>query len=136
MILALFAGAAADPAPAWFDAALCKPAYDFDEANRLYEAAEKIAKPDLSKLGVAIYKIPQPIGQDGFESDEVLFAGSAVGILVKGRKADDLAARYGLQRETSSLFGASTKGYARRLADADQPMPDMGKVSVVGAAMN
>ena len=63
----------------FFDAALCNPPYALDTATALYEAAEKLAKPDMSSLGAAIYKLPHQIGRDGFESDEVLFAGSAVG---------------------------------------------------------
>lgn len=91
------AAAAADPGKAFFDAALCKPPYTTKSATALYEAAEKLAKPDLSRLGAAIYKLPQPIGQDGFQSDEVVFAGTSAGVLVQGLQAEALAARYQLK---------------------------------------
>ncbi|MGH6617894.1 hypothetical protein, partial [Sphingomonas sp.] len=96
-----------------------------------YEAAEKITKPDTSLLTAAVYKMPREIGQDGFRTREVIFAGSSIGVLVEGQQADALAARYNLTRERSTLFGASTKGYSRALPAAEQPTPDAGLVSII-----
>ncbi|KJK18674.1 hypothetical protein UB46_33800 [Burkholderiaceae bacterium 16] len=125
------AAAAADGARPFFDAALCKPPYTTKTATALYEAAEKLAKPDLSRLGAAIYRLPQPIVQDGFASDEVVFAGTSVGVLVQGRQAEALAARYQLKQETSTLLGTATKGFTRALPAAQQPLPGLGTVSIV-----
>lgn len=131
-----FAGnaASAAEASAFFDAALCKPPYSVASATEIYDAAEKLAKPDMSSLGAAIYKIPQQIGRDGFESDEVFFANSAVGVLIKGERADDLAKAYGLKPETSDLMGAASKGYALELPADQQPPEGLagpGKLSIV-----
>ncbi len=117
--------------PPFFEAALCKPPYSMESANTLYEAAEKITKPDTSLLTAAVYKMPREIGQDGFRTREVIFAGSSIGVLVEGQQADALAARYNLTRERSTLFGASTKGYSRALPAAEQPTPDAGLVSII-----
>ncbi|WNJ89350.1 hypothetical protein [Bosea sp. 685] len=117
----------------FYDAALCKPPYSLTSSTKIYEAAEKLAKPDTSSMGAAIYKIPQ-IGRDGFESDEVFFANGAVGVLIKGLRADELAAKYKLKREKPDLLGASSKGYARPLAKTLQPPAGLagpGKVSIV-----
>ncbi len=82
------------------------------------------------------------VNRDGFESDEVFFASSAVGILIKGQRADELAAKYNLQPETSDPTGASSKGYARELTPDLQPPQGLagpGKVSIVareGAALD
>ncbi len=122
------AGAAADP---FYDAAICKPPYSMDSATALYEAAEKLAKPDTSLLSAHVYKLPQELGQDGFKSNEVVFAGTSIGVLIQGEQAEALAQRYQLQRERSSLMGVSTKGYARELPADQQPQPDQGKVSIV-----
>ncbi|AOF94409.1 hypothetical protein [Sinorhizobium sp. RAC02] len=143
-IAALQAGSVAAEATdaAFYDAALCNPPYSLDAATVLYEAAEKLAKPDTSGLGAAIYKLPYQIGRDGFESDEVLFAGSAVGVLIEGQRAHELAAKYGLSPETNDLMGTSSKGYARQLASALQPAEGLagpGKVFIVareGNALN
>jgi len=118
----------------FFDAALCKPPYSTASAMEIYNAAEKLAKPDMSSLGAAIYKIPHQIGRDGFETDEVFFAASAVGVLIKGERADELAKTYGLKPETSDLLGASSKGYALELPAELQPPEGLagpGKVSIV-----
>ena len=127
--------AMAAPADAvFFDAALCKPPYSTASAMEIYNAAEKLAKPDMSSLGAAIYKIPHQIGRDGFETDEVFFAASAVGVLIKGERADELAKTYGLKPETSDLLGASSKGYALELPAELQPPEGLagpGKVSIV-----
>jgi hypothetical protein len=125
---------AATSDPTFFDAALCDPPYSMTSATAIYDAAEKLAKADTSSLGAAIYKFPQQIGRDGFESDEVFFANSAVGILIQGLHADELAAKYDLKPETSDLLGASSKGYARALPDELQPpvgLAGPGKVSIV-----
>lgn len=118
----------------FFDAALCKPPYTITSATEIYEAAEALAKPDTSSLGAAIYKLPDQIGRDGFKSSEVFFASSAVGVLIEGERADDLAAKYDLKPETSDLLGVSTKGYSRELPADQQPEPGLtgpGKVFVV-----
>lgn len=125
----------ADPAnDKFFDAALCKPPYTITSATEIYDAAEALAKADTSSLGAAIYKIPTQIGRDGFNTDEVFFANNAVGVLIEGLRADDLAAKYGLKPETSDLYGASTKGYSLELSADLLPEPGLagpGKISVV-----
>ncbi|MEN2712339.1 hypothetical protein ACQKOH_22870 [Sphingomonas sp. NPDC092331] len=125
----LFAApASADP---FYEAALCKPPYTTDTATALYEAAEKLAKPDTSMLGAYVYRLPRALGQDGFASSEVIFAGTAVGVLIEGARADALAERYGLTKERSTLLGTATKGYSRALPQDQQPQPDLGIVSIV-----
>ena len=137
VIIGVIQGGNAMAAPAdavFFDAALCKPPYTTASATEIYDAAEKLAKPDMSSLGAAIYKIPHQIGRDGFESDEVFVAASAVGVLIKGERADELAKAYGLKPETSDLMGASSKGYALELPADMQPPEGLagpGKVSIV-----
>ncbi|MGY4396467.1 hypothetical protein ACVWZA_001647 [Sphingomonas sp. UYAg733] len=126
----LFHGTAASAGP-FYDAALCKPPYTTGSATTLYEAAEKITKPDTSLLTAYVYKMPDEIGQDGFSSKEVVFAGTAVGVLVEGLQADALSKRYQLEPERSSLLGSSSKGYTRALPAAEQPLPDAGIVSIV-----
>ncbi|MBB4276041.1 hypothetical protein GGE12_003838 [Rhizobium mongolense] len=125
----------ADPAnDKFFDAALCKPPCTMTSAMEIYDAVEALAKPDTSSLGAAIYKIPNQIDRDGFKSTEVFFASNAVGILVEGQRADDLAAIFGLKPEASDLLGTSTKGYSLELPADLQPEPGMaepGKVSIV-----
>jgi hypothetical protein len=118
-------------AEAFYDAALCKPAYTTASATTLYEAAEKQAKADTSMLTAYVYTLPQDVGQDGFKTNQVVFASTSVGVLVQGLQADALAARYHLQRERSTLLGASAKGYSRVLPAAEQPTPDAGTVSVI-----
>lgn len=125
---------AAETDPAFYDAALCNPPYSMTSATEIYDAAEKLAKPDTSSLGTAIYTLPFQIGRDGFETDEVFFANGAVGVLIKGQRADDLAAKYDLKPETSDLMGTSSKGYARELSQDLQPPEGLagpGKVSIV-----
>lgn len=109
----------------FFDAALCKPPYTMTSAMKIYDVVEALAKPDTSSLGAPIYKLPNQIDRDGFKSTEVFFASNAVGILVEGERADDLAAKYGLKPETSDLLGTSTKGYSRELPADLQPEPGM-----------
>ncbi|MCZ7482868.1 hypothetical protein [Rhizobium rhizogenes] len=125
---------AAETDPTFYDAALCNPPYSMTSATEIYDAAEKLAKPDTSSLGAAIYTLPFQIGRDGFETDEVFFANGAVGVLIKGQRADDLAAKYDLKPETSDLMGTSSKGYARELSQDLQPPEGLagpGKVSIV-----
>ncbi len=119
------------PAPDFFAAAICQPPYDFGSATALYEAAEKIAGPDMSQLGAALYRLPAPIARDGFSARDVMFAGSAYGVLVDGEVAAKLAETYHLAPETTHLLGASSLGFARALPDADQPMKELGLVSIV-----
>jgi hypothetical protein len=123
--------AAGASAASFYDAALCKPAYTMESAMELYEAAEKITKPDTSLLTAYVYKLPNDLGQDGFKTNEVVFASTSVGVLIQGQQAEALAQRYQLQRERSNLMGASTKGYARALPLAEQPTPEAGTVSVI-----
>jgi len=123
---------ALSPADAdYFGAALCQPPYSLSGATALYEAAEKLAKPDTSGLGAAVYHLPAPLNRDGFTAQDVIFAGMAVGMLVNGEVAEQLAKTYDLQPEKSHLMGASTLGFARLLPDADQGMKDMGLISIV-----
>ncbi|WP_064710243.1 hypothetical protein [Rhizobium bangladeshense] len=123
----------------FFDAALCSPPYSMMSATEIYDAAEKLAKPETSSLGAAIYKIPHKIGRDGFDSDEVIFANSAVGILIKGLRSEELAAKYDLKPENSKLLGTSSKGFSRELPEHLQPAPGLagpGKVSIVAREGN
>jgi hypothetical protein len=124
---------AADKAvvPAFYEAALCKPPYTTETATALYEAAERHAKPDMSALGAAIYKLPEAIGQDGFRSNEVVFASTSIGVLVEGQVADQLAARYQLKPERSTILGTSTRGYSRTLSGTSQVGLEAGTISVV-----
>lgn len=126
---AIFSTAAS--ADQFYDAALCKPPYTTGSATTLYDAVEKLAKPDTSMLTAAVYTLPHDLGQDGFETRQVVFAGSSIGVLIEGLEADALAERYHLTKERSSLLGASTKGYAQALPADQQPQPDMGLVSIV-----
>ncbi|MFJ1312161.1 hypothetical protein [Agrobacterium sp. P15N1-A] len=125
--------------PTFFDAALCSPPYSMMSATEIYDAAEKLAKPETSSLGAAIYKILHQIGRDGFDSDEVFFANSAVGILIKGLRSEELAAKYDLKPESSELLGTSSKGFSRELPHHLQPAPGLagpGKVSIVAREGN
>ncbi|WP_198929083.1 hypothetical protein [Rhizobium sp. AC27/96] len=117
---------------AFFDAALCKPAYTTESATKMYDEAEKLAKADMSLMTAAIYKLPADFGRQGFKTSELVFAGTSFGILVDGLRADDLAKTYHLKSDDlGSLLGTATKSYARALAKADQPSAEMGIVSVV-----
>jgi hypothetical protein len=115
----------------FFGAALCQPPYSLGNATALYEAAEKIAKPDTSGLGAAIYHLRKPIERDGFVTEDVMFGGMAVGVLIKGEVAAQLAERYDLKPESSRILGSSSLGFARQLPEADQGMKDMGLISIV-----
>lgn len=122
----------AEPATAgFFDAALCKPPYSYDSATDLYQAAEKLTKPNMSNMGAAIYHLPAPIARDGFVTQDVVFAGSSVGVLVEGEVAAKLAERYDLAPEKSHLLGASSLGFSRLLLNPEQGMKELGLISVV-----
>lgn len=122
---------AAAQTPDFLAAALCEPPYSTGNAMDLYEAAEKLAKPDTSSLGAAIYHLPAPIERDGFKTQDVVFAGMSVGVLLEGAVAAELGKRYALSAEKSHLFGASTTGFARVLPEEQQGMKDLGLISIV-----
>lgn len=126
-----FAEDAAPAAPDFFGAAICQPPYSFDSAQALYEAAEKITKPDTSGFGAAVYRLSAPVTRDGFTTQAVLFAGSAIGVLIDGEVAAKLAETYHLTPEKTRLLGASSLGFSRLLPDADQKMKDWGLISIV-----
>jgi len=115
----------------FFGAALCESPYSSDIATRTYNAAEKLAKPDMSMMGAAVYHLPKPIERDRFITQDIVFAGTSVGVLVEGHAAAQLAAKYNLQRETSDLLGASTLGFSRRLPDKLQIKKDLGLISLI-----
>jgi len=129
----ILAGPAAgeETAPDFFAAAICQPPYSFSSAQALYEAAEKIARPDTSQFGAAIYHLPAPITRDGFTTQDIVFAGSAFGVLIDGDVAAKLAETYHLTPESSHLFGASTLGFARVLPEGGQSMQGLGLISIV-----
>ena len=137
--LAIFAlqsgfASAATPPVSFYDMALCKPPYTLASATDAYNAAETLAKPDMSKFGSAIYKLPKPIGRDGFESNEVIIGGTMVGVLVSGQRAQELAAKYQLKPDDAALLNTATKSYARVLPPNLQPpagLSGTGKVSVI-----
>jgi hypothetical protein len=137
-VIAFMLGCIASPARAaapaetdFFGAALCQPPYSITTATAIYEAAEKLAKPDTSSLGAAIYHLPAPVSRDGFVAQDVVFTGSSVGILVDGYVAAELAKRYDLEPEKSHLFGTSSLGFSRLLPDAEQGMKGLGLISIV-----
>lgn len=131
LVLSGLVSAGAAAAEPFYDAALCKPPYTMASATTLYESAEKLAKPDTSLLTAYVYTMPEELGQDGFRTRDVVFAGTSVGVLIEGQQADALAERYHLEREASSLYGTATKGFARALPPEQQPLPDSGTVSIV-----
>ena len=127
--LALPASAARNiPASAFFDAAICKPAYSFRHANDIYDAAEKLGKPDTSS-GAAVYHLPAPIKKDGFIAVSVVFASSTIGVLIEGNVAEKLAKHYNLAPQKENIINMS--GFARQLPDAQQGMKELGKISLV-----
>jgi hypothetical protein len=132
-VLAMLSAVVAPRASAnqFYDAAICRPPYTMAAATALYEAAEKLAKPDTSMLTAYVYTLPEELGQDGFKSRQVVFAGTTIGVLIEGLRADALAEHYQLTKERSTVFGTSTKGYARALPLEQQPQPDMGTVSII-----
>lgn len=135
--LVLFAAALSAPSvaaaatPDFFAAALCEPPYSTAAATRLYEEAESLGKADTSSLGAAIYRLPEPVEREGFKTREVVFAGMSIGVLIDGASAAQVAQRFHLPPEKSSLFGASSQGFARVLRDDLQGMKDLGLISIV-----
>ncbi|MCD1127467.1 hypothetical protein LPW36_15940 [Jinshanibacter sp. LJY008] len=127
--LVAFSGSANAANSPFYDGAICQPPYTVDSATKLYEQAEKISKYELQGMA-AIYQMSENIGADGFETKEVFFAGTSVGVLIKGLRADDLAKQYQLKAEDASFIGA-TKNYSRPLVDAQQPDKELGTVSIV-----
>jgi hypothetical protein len=114
--------------PAFFDAAICKPPYSSRHANDLYDAAEKLGKPDRSS-GAAVYRLPAPIKKDGFVAQDIFFADTTIGVLVEGNVAEKLAKRYNLTPEKMNVINMS--GYARRLPNSQQNMKELGLISIV-----
>ncbi len=114
----------------FFGAALCDPPYTTASATAFYNAAEKITRPEMAGFS-AIYTLPENIGRDGFHSSQVVFTSTFVGVLIEGERADELARHYRLSREKPNALLANSKGYKRTLADADQPTPELGTVSIV-----
>lgn len=130
--LSLGSNALAFEKAAFFDAALCKPAYSTKSAMTMYEEAEKLSKADTSLLTAAVYKLPADFGRQGFKTSELVFAGTSFGVLVEGLRADDLAKAYHLKSDGfGNLLGTATKSYGRTLSKAEQPAAEMGVVSVV-----
>lgn len=135
--LALFTTALSAPSLAtaatadFFAAALCEPPYSTAVATGLYEEAESFGKADTSSLGAAIYRLPEPVARDGLKTEEVVFAGMSIGVLIDGASAAQVARRFDLIPEKSSLFGASSKGFARVLPDDLQSMKDAGLISII-----
>jgi len=130
--LSLASSALAFDKSAFFDAALCKPPYTTTSATEMYNEAEKLAKADTSLLTAAVYKLSADFGKQGFKTNELIFAGSSIGVLIEGLRADELAKTYHLKSDNlGSLLGAASKSYARALVKADQPTREMGVVSIV-----
>lgn len=116
----------------FFDAAFCKPAYSAASATRIYNEVEKLAKPDMSFRTEAVYKLSADFGRQGFKTNEVIFAGTSVGVLIDGERADDLVWAYHLTQDGhGNLLGTATKSYGRPLQATAQPTPDMGIVSII-----
>jgi hypothetical protein len=131
-LLCIAAPASAQGLPDFLGAAMCQPPYSFDGATDLYNAAQKLLpKPDTSILGAEIYRLPAPVSKDGFVTQEVVFAGSSVGVLVQGDVAAQLADRYRLTPETSHLLGASSRGFSRLLPVDQQGMKEAGLISLI-----
>lgn len=117
---------------AFFDAALCKPPYTTKSATKMYSEAEKLANADTSLLTAAVYKLPTDLGREGFETSELVFAGTSFGVLVEGLRADDLAKIFHLEKDDlGKLLGTTAKFYRRALTRDDQPATDMGVVSAI-----
>jgi hypothetical protein len=122
---------AADPVTDFFGAAICQPPYSMDSAQAIYAAAEKIAKPDMSHFGSAIYHLPHPITRDGFTAQDIVLTGSSYGVLLDGQVATEVAKRYNLGREKTHMLGTSTLGYARLLPDDQRAFKGLGLISIV-----
>jgi hypothetical protein len=119
----------------FYQAALCDPPYTFNAADDLYRIAEKTLKSAPLGLSANVYKTTEDIGQDGFKTNEVLFAASTYGVLIQGQVAEQLAAFYDLKPEkTSSLI--AVKSYSRVLPRDQQRLRTMGVISVVARESN
>ncbi|WEF35340.1 hypothetical protein [Pseudoduganella chitinolytica] len=116
------------PPSAFFDAAICKPSYSTRHAFDIYDAAEKLGKPDRLS-GAAVYHLPAPIKKDGFVAHDVLLASSTIGVLVDGDVAEELAKRYKLAPQKYNIINMS--GFARELPDSQQKMKGMGVTYLV-----
>jgi len=128
---ALFASATAMAADtrAFFDAALCQPAYTTKAATALYDDAEKVSKYQMVGI-MAVYPLAEAVVKDGFSATDFVLAGSTYGVLIEGQKAEDLAKTFNLTKEAPNPMIAATKSYIRVLDDADQPSPEMGQVAI------
>ncbi|EKS9795446.1 MULTISPECIES: hypothetical protein [Burkholderia] len=108
-------------------AALCKPAYSIAVADALYREVEKSAKAEMYS-GAAIYSLPNASEHDGFTARQLFVAGTSIGVLIDGERADALAAKYQLVKEDAGIlmgykennryatYNQYTKGYARSIA--------------------
>lgn len=130
-VTALFASAtvtAADTS-AFFDAALCQPAYTTKAATALYNDAEQVSKYQLVGI-MAVYPLAEAVVKDGFSATDFVLAGSTYGVLIEGQKAEELAKAFNLTKQAPNPMIAATKSYIRVLDDADQPSPEMGQVAI------
>jgi len=90
------------------------------------------AKADTLLKAAVIYKVSADFGRQGFKTNEIIFAGTSLGVPVERLRADDLAKTYHLTLDgLGNLFGTATKSYGRALPKAEQPAVEMGAVSVV-----
>lgn len=128
---AMAAGAAPSDAKTVLDAAVCKPPYSLDSSLKFYESAERMAKRELVDF-IAVYKLKNPItSKDGLKTQALVVANNSYGILLDGSQAEALAARFQLKPERRSVLRAAIiKGYSRALAEAEQPSPETGVVSL------
>jgi len=121
------------PASSFFDAAVCQPPYSSKHASDIYDAAEKIGKPNRSS-GAAIYHLPKPLKRDGFVAHDVFFASSTIGVLIEGNVAEKLAKHYYLAPEKLNIINMF--GFARQLPDAEQNLKELGLISIVALKSN
>ncbi|MCS3434073.1 hypothetical protein [Klebsiella sp. BIGb0407] len=128
VLLTSTAATAADNS-AFFDAALCKPAYTTKAASALYDDAEKVAKYQLVGI-MAVYPLSEAVVKEGFSATDFVLAGTTYGVLIEGQKAEELAKTFNLAKEAPNPMIAATKSYIRVLDDADQPSPEMGRVAI------
>jgi hypothetical protein len=109
---------AADLSSKAFDAALCKPAYSVESSTALYQEAEKVSKADVL-AGMATYKLPKAVERDGLTAEQLVFAGTSVGVVIEGTRAQALAAKYQLVNEDEKLLSVNNPnaahGYARQI---------------------
>lgn len=131
LMLGISSPASSAALPDFFDAALCQPPYDMAEADQLYKAAQAMGQADMSMGGIASFHLPQPIERDGFVARDIVFAGTAFGVMLDGEVAAQAARRYALSREEGDLLGTMSEGYARVLPKDQQRMKGMGLISLV-----